>query len=81
MNWLISSLQIHDGIVIYVGFYKGASEKILPKMGKNRILNDINKSITFLCLTCRMCFIKFQKRLHATKASFHSLNKIHPIGL
>lgn len=31
---LICSLQIHDGIVIYVCFYKGAMEKIIPKMGK-----------------------------------------------
>lgn len=39
---LISLLQIRDGIVIYVCFYKGATEKIIHKMGK---YNDINDSI------------------------------------
>lgn len=38
--WLISSLQIHDGVVIYVCFYKGATEKIIPKMGKYSERND-----------------------------------------
>lgn len=43
MMLLISLLQIRDGIVIYVCFYKGATEKIIHKMGK---YNDINDSIT-----------------------------------
>lgn len=40
---LISLLQIRDGIVIYVCFYKGATEKIIPIMGT---YSDINDSIT-----------------------------------
>lgn len=30
---MLPCLQIHEGMVIYVCFYKGATDKIIPKMG------------------------------------------------